>query len=97
MEHEPTMSPRPRGSLRARLESGGFAVTAEIGPPRGADTGPIRRTAGALRGWVDAVNLGAGHPGRSPARLKRSGPARPGPAGRDAGAEGERIFAMTAG
>jgi methylenetetrahydrofolate reductase (NADPH) len=57
MEHEPTMSPRPPGALRARLESGGFAVTAEIGPPRGADTGPIRRTAGALRGWVDAVNL----------------------------------------
>jgi methylenetetrahydrofolate reductase (NADPH) len=51
------MSPRPPGSLRTRLESGGFTVTAEIWPPRGADTGPIRRTAGTLRGWVDAVNL----------------------------------------
>ena len=44
-------------SLRERLASGGFAVTAEISPPRGADTGPITETAALLRDWVDAVNV----------------------------------------
>ena len=44
-------------SLRERLASGGFAVTAEISPPRGASTDPITRTAALLRGWVDAVNI----------------------------------------
>ena len=44
-------------SLRERLASGGFAVTAEISPPRGADTGPIAKTAALLRDWVDAVNI----------------------------------------
>ena len=45
------------GVLRARLESGQFAVTAEIGPPRGADPAAIRSQAEPLRGWVDAVNI----------------------------------------
>lgn len=44
-------------SLRERLASGSFAVTAEISPPRGASTDPITRAATLLRGWVDAVNL----------------------------------------
>jgi len=44
-------------SLRERLASGGFAVTAEISPPRGAGTGPIKQTAALLRDWVDAVNV----------------------------------------
>jgi methylenetetrahydrofolate reductase (NADH) len=44
-------------SLRERLASGGFAVTAEISPPRGASTDPITRAATLLRGWVDAVNI----------------------------------------
>ena len=44
-------------SLRERLASGGFAVTAEISPPRGADTGPITEKAALLRDWVDAVNV----------------------------------------
>jgi methylenetetrahydrofolate reductase (NADPH) len=44
-------------SLRERLASGGFAVTAEISPPRGASTAPITETAAALKGWVDAVNV----------------------------------------
>jgi methylenetetrahydrofolate reductase (NADPH) len=47
----------PGVGLRDRLELGGFAVTAEIGPPRGADSGAIRRKAELLRGWVDAVNI----------------------------------------
>ena len=44
-------------SLRERLASGSFAVTAEISPPRGASTDPVTRTAALLRGWVDAVNI----------------------------------------
>jgi len=45
------------GGLRARLEAGQFAVTAEISPPRGADPKAIGRKAAPLRGWVDAVNI----------------------------------------
>ena len=44
-------------SLRERLASGGFAVTAEISPPRGASTVKITETAGNLKGCVDAVNV----------------------------------------
>jgi methylenetetrahydrofolate reductase (NADPH) len=44
-------------SLRERLASGSFAVTAEISPPRGASTDPITETAAGLRDWVDAVNI----------------------------------------
>ena len=44
-------------SLRQRLAAGGFAVTAEISPPRGASTGSITREAARLRDWVDAVNV----------------------------------------
>jgi methylenetetrahydrofolate reductase (NADPH) len=44
-------------SLRERLAAGGFAVTAEISPPRGAGTGPVTETAALLRDWVDAVNV----------------------------------------
>jgi methylenetetrahydrofolate reductase (NADPH) len=46
-----------RSGLRQVLAAGRFAVTAEIGPPRGADAEPIRRKAALLRGWVDAVNI----------------------------------------
>jgi len=44
-------------SLRERLASGSFAVTAEISPPRGASTEEITKTAALLRDWVDAVNV----------------------------------------
>jgi len=44
-------------SLRERLASGSFAVTAEISPPRGASTDPITAAATLLRDWVDAVNI----------------------------------------
>src|SRR5262249_9706032 len=50
--------------LRSRLASGAFAVTAEIGPPRGADPEALRRKVAPLAGWVDAVNItdnAAGH------------------------------------
>jgi methylenetetrahydrofolate reductase (NADH) len=51
------VTPGSPGTLRDRLESGEFAVTAEIGPPRGASVEPIRRKVDLLRGWVDAVNI----------------------------------------
>ena len=44
-------------SLRERLASGSFAVTAEIGPPRGAATDSIVTAVSRLCGWVDAVNV----------------------------------------
>jgi methylenetetrahydrofolate reductase (NADPH) len=44
-------------SLRERLASGGFAVTAEISPPRGASTSKITKAAELLRPMVDAVNV----------------------------------------
>jgi methylenetetrahydrofolate reductase (NADPH) len=53
-------SDQPAGQLRGfrqRLVSGQFAVTAEIGPPRGADTAPVTAKARLLSGWVDAVNI----------------------------------------
>jgi methylenetetrahydrofolate reductase (NADPH) len=44
-------------SLREALAEGRFAVTAEIGPPRGANPEAIRRAARILQGWVDAANI----------------------------------------
>lgn len=45
------------GRLADALRSGRFAVTAEIGPPRGADLEPVRASAALLREWVDAANI----------------------------------------
>ncbi|HEY3078327.1 MAG TPA: methylenetetrahydrofolate reductase [Chloroflexota bacterium] len=47
----------PLSRLHDVLRRGGFAVTAEIGPPRSATLGPLRRKARLLRGWVDAANV----------------------------------------
>lgn len=46
-----------KGRLADALASGRFAVTAEIGPPRGADPAAIARKAALLRDWVDAANI----------------------------------------
>jgi methylenetetrahydrofolate reductase (NADPH) len=56
---DPDGSPRATvaGRFSRRLAAGEFAVTAEIGPPRGADTAPVARKAAHLRGFVDAVNI----------------------------------------
>jgi methylenetetrahydrofolate reductase (NADPH) len=43
--------------LRTALQAGEFAVTAEIGPPRGADLGTVRESAALLRDWVHAANI----------------------------------------
>ncbi len=45
------------GNLERVLIEGGFAVTAECGPPRGADPDAIRRKGEYLKGSVDAVNV----------------------------------------
>jgi methylenetetrahydrofolate reductase (NADPH) len=48
---------RSGSALERILENGGFAVTGECGPPRGADGGVIERKARFLKGNVDAVNV----------------------------------------
>ncbi|WP_433283863.1 methylenetetrahydrofolate reductase [Pseudonocardia sp. CA-142604] len=48
---------RTAGGLRGALASGRFAVTAEIGPPRGVDPHSVGQSAALLRGWVDAANV----------------------------------------
>jgi methylenetetrahydrofolate reductase (NADPH) len=45
------------GRFQSALSSGAFTVTAEIGPPRGADAEVIRRKVQPLRDWVAAVNI----------------------------------------
>lgn len=45
------------GNLESVLKKGDFAVTAECGPPRGADPETIRRKGELLKGSVDAVNV----------------------------------------
>ncbi len=44
-------------NLKKVLENGGFAVTAECGPPKGADADAIMKKAELLKGRVDAVNV----------------------------------------
>ena len=44
-------------NLQKILCAGHFAVTAELGPPRGTDTEIVEKKAGQLRGAVDAVNV----------------------------------------
>lgn len=44
-------------NLERVLRAGHFAVTAELGPPQGADPEDVRRKARLLKGVVDAVNL----------------------------------------
>jgi len=44
-------------NLERVLSSGAFAVTAEMGPPKGTDVEVIRRKIGLLRGKCDAVNV----------------------------------------
>lgn len=44
-------------TLKDKLDAGHFAVTAELGPPRGCDPEAVRKKAAMLRGAVDAVNI----------------------------------------
>lgn len=45
------------GNLEKVFEQGHFAVTAELGPPKGNDVSVIQRKVDFLRGYVDAVNV----------------------------------------
>ena len=44
-------------NLEKVLEAGHFAVTAELGPPKGGDAGVIRHGAGMLKDCCDALNV----------------------------------------
>jgi len=44
-------------NLKRVLNSGHFAVTAELGPPKGADRNAIEEGAKLLGDWVDAINI----------------------------------------
>ncbi len=44
-------------NLEKLLRSGKFAVTAELGPPRGADRSVIEKKASILKGYGDAFNI----------------------------------------
>jgi len=44
-------------NLEKVLEKGLFAVTAELGPPKGNDVTVIERKANLLKGYVDAINV----------------------------------------
>jgi len=44
-------------NLEKVLSNGGFAVTGELGPPKGADVSVIERKANLLKGNVDAINI----------------------------------------
>ena len=46
-----------RSNLEKVLESGAFAVTGELGPPKNADPGVVREKAKLLKDVVDAVNI----------------------------------------
>lgn len=48
---------KPITNLQRTLAEGKFAVTAECGPPKGADPEVIRKKGELLRGCVDAVNV----------------------------------------
>ena len=43
--------------LQQILSRGQFAVTAEVGPPRGANVEVVREKASRLKGYVDAINV----------------------------------------
>ncbi len=48
---------KTKSNIERILSSGGFVVTSECGPPRGADAEVIRRKGALLQGVVDAVNV----------------------------------------
>jgi methylenetetrahydrofolate reductase (NADH) len=53
----PSTAEHAKSHLQSVLQQGKFAVTAEIGPPRGSNVAPVRRKAKLLREWIDAANV----------------------------------------
>ncbi len=45
------------GNLEAVLRAGHFAITGELGPPRGTNVEAVKKKAQPLKGMVDAVNI----------------------------------------
>ena len=54
---EETVSLKSGSALERVLSEGGFAVTAELGPPRGWNADAVRKKAQLLKGWVHAANV----------------------------------------
>jgi methylenetetrahydrofolate reductase (NADPH) len=48
---------KTKSNIERILEGGGFVVTSECGPPRGADPEVIRKKGNLLKGVIDAVNV----------------------------------------
>ena len=48
---------KTKSNIERIVESGGFVVTSECGPPRGADPEVIRKKGELLKGFVDAINV----------------------------------------
>ncbi|RKY70623.1 MAG: methylenetetrahydrofolate reductase, partial [Candidatus Latescibacterota bacterium] len=48
---------KTKSNLERVLKAGHFAVTAELGPPRGADPEAVRKKAKILKGYADAFNV----------------------------------------
>lgn len=48
---------KTKSRIEGILAAGGFVVTSECGPPRGADPEVVRRKGELLRGSVDAINV----------------------------------------
>ncbi len=46
-----------KSHLKEVLDGGNFAVTAECGPPKGADAAVIKKKGKLLKGYVDSVNV----------------------------------------
>lgn len=57
VEGAPAEVQRSGSLLEKVLLEGGFAVTAELGPPRGCDLEAVRKKARLLKGWVHAANV----------------------------------------
>ncbi|MFQ5835900.1 MAG: methylenetetrahydrofolate reductase C-terminal domain-containing protein, partial [bacterium] len=53
----PVSSVKANSNLKIILDSGEFAVTGELGPPKGADAEVIKRKALYFKDYVDAVNI----------------------------------------
>jgi methylenetetrahydrofolate reductase (NADPH) len=48
---------KSNGNLEAVLSAGHFAITGELGPPRGTNIETVKKKAQYLKGMVDAVNI----------------------------------------
>lgn len=57
LKNDISLNEKEKTGFQKKLENKGFAITCEIGPPKGTDITEIQETAEILRGIVDAVNV----------------------------------------